>query len=205
MYILGETLLTNSHNIIAASQYANDNYWQRHNIEVLNGIAKRNQRQKKIYLNYQILDTKNAIFNLELMKRYHLAFDEICQKDVYDCADFEFNFQLAHQGLKGDYCEKMLLYHKETDYFKRFKNRAYYRGYLAKYINDQLVDLRSRRFSFWLFKSIKDILQNTKHYFKYIKGPIYKKMCTVLIMELFEHYYVAGYTNNKNTSLQKIS
>lgn len=202
-YVLGKTLLVNPQNIIAASQYATDNWWYKSNIEICNSVGKKIKNQKKKNLNSQILDTKNIILNLKLIKKHGLEFDEMCQKDIYDCADFEFNFQLARNELKGTFCQKMILYHKETDNFKRFKNRAYSRGYLAKYIDDkwqlnnQLVDLKAIKFRSWFIKSITDVIKNSSHYFKYIEGPFYKKILAVLVMELFERYYINGYTANK--------
>ncbi len=182
-YVLGKTLLLNPHNIFALAQYSRDDYWKNYNS--------------------QIFDTKNAILNLDVIKKSKLQFDEKCQKEFYDSADFDFDFALKKAGLKGYFCKRMTLLHKETTNFDRFKKRAYCRGYLAKYLdrkwklNDKLVDLRNRYFYFWLLKAIKDSFKDFKRYSKHMESPLYKKILATFVIKLFERYYVTGYVSNQ--------
>lgn len=185
-YVLGKTLLLNPNNIFALAQYARDDYWKNYNS--------------------QIFDTKNVILDLNIVKGSKLSFDEKCQKEAYDSADFDFDFALKKAMLKGKFCKNMILKHKETSSFNRFKRRAYYRGYLAKYLdrkwklNDKLVDLRTQLFYFWLLKTIKNFLKELKNYSKHIDAPLYKKIAATFVIKLFERYYVSGYVANQETS-----
>jgi glycosyltransferase involved in cell wall biosynthesis len=202
-YVMGKTLLLNPQNIFALSQYVNDNFWRNYTIQVCNSV----NTSVNAYKNLQIFDTKNVIVNLSLMKKFNLKFDEHCQKDAFDNADFDFNFQLNQNNLKGIYCKKMLLSHRETNNFKRYVDRAYYRGYLAKYLNtkwnlsNQLADLRTNKFFPFLWKSIKETLEDPKKYSKYMTASFYKNILVTIVIKIFEFYYIRGYTANRKTNI----
>jgi glycosyltransferase involved in cell wall biosynthesis len=182
-YVLGKTLLLNPQNIIALGQFARDDYWKDYNSK--------------------IFDTKNVIINLNLIKNIKLHFDENCQKDAFDSADFDFDFQLKKSKLKGIFCSEMMLFHKETSNFKRFKYRAYYRGYLARYLNkkwklkDGLVDLRTKNFLFWFLKAVKDFKIDFVNYSEHMQASFYKRLLATFVIKLFERYYIIGYVSNQ--------
>lgn len=179
-YVLGKTLLLNPSNIFALAQYAHDDYWKDYS--------------------GQIFDTKNVVLNLISIKKHGLKFDEKCQKEHYDSADFDFNFQVKKKKLRGAFSKKMLLSHQETDSFSRFIKRAHARGYLAKYLNDkwqlnnQLVDFGQKNLMIWLLKLVKNFPKDYQKYSQHMgKTATIKKIITTLLIRTFEHYYTLGY------------
>lgn len=183
-FIVGQTLLFNPKNIFALAQHARDEYWKRQNSPMF--------------------DTKNVILKLQTIKKYELKFDELCQKESYDSADFDFDFLVKKYSLKGYFCKKMIAHHQETSQFKRFSKRAYYRGFLAKYLdkkwqlNDQLIDLSTSNFIIWLLKLIKNFSLDYQRYSKQMNvSGVFNKVLGVLAIKIFEFYYVLGYVANK--------
>lgn len=183
-FVVGQTLLFNQQNIFALAQHARDEYWKKQNSPMF--------------------DTKNVILNLEKIKKHQLKFDEKCQKEVYDSADFDFDFLAKKYALNGYFCKEMLAHHQETNQFRRFSKRAYFRGYLAKYLNkkwllnNQLVDLSTSNFIIWLLKLVKNYRLDCCRYTKQMNGAsIFKKALAILIIKVFEFYYVSGYVANK--------
>lgn len=184
---LGKTLLLNSKNIFALAQHSRDDYW-------------KNQ-------NSQIFDTKNVILNLLSIRKRKMQFDEKCQREIYDSADFDFDFALKKNNLKGVFCKNMIAHHQETNNLLRFLRRAYFRGYLAKYLDrkwrlqDQLVDLSTHNPIIWLLKLIKNYRLD---YFKYTKNmtgtSVFTKILAVLVIKIFELFYVAGYVANQKNN-----
>ncbi len=185
-FVVGQTKLYNPENLFALAQHTRDEYWKKQNSPMF--------------------DTKNVILNLATIKKHQLMFDEKCQKSVYDSADFDFDFVVKKYKLKGSFCKKMIVYHKETKQFIRFIRRAYYRGYLGKYLDrkwqleDQLVDLSTRNFIIWLLKLIKNYFYDYKRYAqKMSQAPVCNKILANLIIKIFEFCYVSGYVANKKT------
>lgn len=183
-YVLGKTLLLNSQNIFALAQYAHDEYWKNYS--------------------EQIFDTKNVLLNLHVIKKNQLKFDENCQKDQFDSADFDFNFQVKKLKLKGVFAEDMKLLHQETTSFSHFSKRAYARGYLAKYLNDkwqlqnQLVDFGQKNPMIWLLKLVKNFHKDYQKYSIYMNSTsTIKKMAATILIRVFEYYYTKGYEENK--------
>ena len=186
-FILGKTLLLNPNNIFALAQHNRDDYW-------------KNQ-------NSQIFDTKNAILNLASIRKRKLQFDEACQKEAYDSADFDFDFTLKKNGLNGVYCKNMIVRHQETSNLQRFLRRAYFRGYLAKYLDkkwqlqNQLVDLSTHNSIIWLLKLIKNYRLDYSRYTKSMSGvSILTKILAILVIKIFELYYVLGYVANQKNN-----
>lgn len=185
-YVLGKTLLLNPENVIALAQYAHDDYWKEYS--------------------GQIFDTKNVLINLSSIKKAKLKFDENCQKDHYDSADFDFNFQVKKRQLKAAYATKMELYHQETESFARFSQRAYARGYLAKYLNEkwqlanQLVDFRQKNLMIWLLKTIKNFSKDYQKFSPHMgQENFLKKITATLLIRIFDYYYTLGYVANRKT------
>lgn len=182
-YVLGKTLLFNPEDLFALAQFLRDDYWKDYNS--------------------QIFDTKNVILDRFAINKHKLSFDEKCQKEAYDSADFDFDFLLKKTGLDGKFCKSMVLHHKETIDFKRFKRRAFYRGYLAKYLDkkwkldDKLVNLKNKSFIFWILKTVKDFTSDLKKYNKNQKSSLCKKILATFVIKLFERYYVMGYVANR--------
>lgn len=185
-YVLGKTLLLNNENIFALAQYSHDDYWKDYS--------------------GQIFDTKNVLINLNVIKKFQLKFDEKCQKEHYDSADFDFDFQVKKVKLKSAFSRKMKLFHQETESFTRFTKRAYARGYLAKYINDKwqlhdkLVDISQKNLMICLLKTIKNFYREYKHYSQHmVEESLIKKITAILLIKIFEYYYTLGYVANKKT------
>lgn len=183
-FIVGQTLLFNPKNIFALAQHSRDEYWKK--------------------INSPMFDTKNVILNLEIIKKHQLKFDEDCQKEAFDSADFDFDFLVKMHKFKGYFCKEMSAYHQETSQFKRFAKRAYYRGYLAKYLDkkwqlhDQLVDLSTSNFIIWLLKLVKNYRLDYCRYTKeMIAVSTFKKILVIPIIKIFEFYYVSGYVANQ--------
>lgn len=184
-YVLGKTQLFNPENLFALAQHAHDAYWKNYS--------------------KQIFDTKNVLIKLASIKSHQLAFDEKCQKEHYDSADFDFNFQIKQAELRGTFSPYMCLYHQETAQFSRFKKRAFARGFLAKYINDkwqlkdQLVDFDQKNPIMWLLKLIKNYPQDYQKYYPYMSSSVslIKKLTATVLIRVFEYYYTKGYDRNK--------
>lgn len=186
-YVLGQTKLLNKNNIFAIAQHARDAYWKKYNAK--------------------IFDTKNVLLDLRKIKERKLEFDEKCQSDVYDSADFDFDFQLNKCKLKGSICKKMILFHKETSDYKRFIKRAYHRGKLAKYLNkkwqlnNKLICKKDNVFIFWLLRAIKNSYKEYKRYEKEMgRQTLSKKFLATFFIKVFERYYTLGYMANEKTS-----
>jgi len=179
-YVLGKTELFNPQNLFALAQHARDSYWKNYN--------------------HQLFDTKNVIVDANFFKKNNLYFDEKCQSDHYDSADFDFDFLVKKKKLKKAYCSNMIIFHKETNNFSRFKKRAYHRGKLAKYLNDkwelndQLVDLKNRHLMFLILKTLKNFPADYNKYKKYMYSQsILKKIIATWLIKIFEGYYLQGY------------
>lgn len=183
-YVLGKTLLLNPLNIFALAQFAHDDYWKE--------------------FSNQIFDTKNVLLNLLSIRRHALMFDEKCQKDQYDSADFDFNFQVKATKLVGVFAPKMRLKHQEVTSFIRFKKRAIARGFLANYLNkkwqlnDQLVDFGQKNRMIWLLKLIKNFKKDYQKFNRHMgDASVFKKISATLLIRVFDHYYTLGYVEAK--------
>lgn len=179
-YVLGKTELSNPQNLFALAQHARDSYWKNYN--------------------QQLFDTKNVIVNAIFFKKYNLYFDEQCQSEHYDSADFDFDFLAKKYRLNKTYCPQMIVFHKETDKFLRFKKRAYHRGKLARYLNDkwqlnnQLVDLRNRHLVLFVLRTFKNFNYDYHRYKNYMYSQtMLKKIFATWLIKIFEGYYLQGY------------
>lgn len=179
-FVLGKTELDNPQNLFALAQHARDSYWKNYN--------------------HQLFDTKNVIVDAKYFKKDNLSFDEKCQSDHYDSADFDFDFLAKKKNLKKTYCSQMIVFHKETDQFSRFTKRAYHRGKLAKYLNDkwqlnhQLVDLRNRHLVLFILRSFKNFNYDYNKYKTYMYSQAtLKKIFATWLIKIFEGYYLQGY------------
>lgn len=179
-FVLGKTELYNPQNLFALAQHARDSYWNDYN--------------------NQLFDTKNVIVNAKYFKKNNLSFDEKCQSDHYDSADFDFDFLAKKKKLKKIYCPQMIIFHKETDKFSRFTKRAYHRGKLAKYLNNkwqlnhQLVDLRNRHLVLFILRAFKNFSSDYNKYKNYMYSQTtFKKLFATWLIKIFEGYYLRGY------------
>lgn len=179
-YVLGETKLFNTENIIALAQHARDAYW------------KKQQ--------YKIFDTKNVLLNLKVISNAKLKFDEKCQSSFYDSADFDFDFQLKKNKINGSFCKEMITHHQETSNYQRFINRAWHRGKLANYltkkwkIKERLINQKDSIFLIWFLRSLKNF---SKEYCRYQEEmgnqSLIKKIIATWLIKIFERYYALGY------------
>ena len=181
--VIGKTHLLNQKNLWALAQHSRDAYWKKYN--------------------HQLFDTKNAVVNLREIRKAKLAFDEDCQYQWYDSADFDFDFQLKKQGWQRTYSPWMIVLHQETSEFDRFRKRAFGRGYLARYLDrkwnlgDTLVDRSTKLYAIWLLKMVKNFLIDWRWYEREMPNEnILNKAIAVVIIKLFERYYIQGYEAN---------
>lgn len=183
-YVLGKTKLINNNNLFALAQHARDNFWKIHH--------------------KQLFDTKNVLLNSSIIKKHQLFFDELCQSNFYDSADYDFDFQLKNKNLKKTYSPKMLVFHKEVSNFKNFKKRAFHRGKLGKYLNNKwklnnnLIDFKDAYTIFFLARSLKNYFNYFKKYRNYLETKSFsKKIIAISLIRVFERYYTVGYVKNQ--------
>jgi glycosyltransferase involved in cell wall biosynthesis len=179
-YVLGNTKLLNKQNIFAIAQHARDSFWKNYN--------------------GQLVDTKNLLIDANFFKNKKLKFDEKCQSLHYDSADFDLDFQVKKEKIKGAYSPTMLVWHEEADSFIRFKNRAFHRGKLAKYLNDKwklhnsLVNLKDKLFLLFLLRAIKIFVKDYQKYEKHMEvNSFFKKIFATCLIKNFERHYLLGY------------
>ncbi len=170
-YVLGKTELFNPQSLLAKAQHQRDAYWKKYN-----GL---------------LFDTKNVLFDLAQIKKANLRFDESCQSSFYDSADFDFDFQVQKNKLKGANCPGMILHHQETTNLRRFLNRAYHRGKLAHYLDrkwqlqGKLSGGRDAMLLWWLARGGKNFARAKKQY--------HTTTLQTLAIRLFDRYYALGY------------
>ncbi len=105
-FVVGKTLLLNQNQYLAKISFRHYSDW--------------------FNLNHP-LDTKNVIFNFQKIRK--LKFDP--QFKMFE--DVDFNQQLIHSGLIGDYNPKMIVHHPEISNLFKLIKKNYYRGqYKAK-------------------------------------------------------------------------
>jgi len=187
VFVLGNSLLLNTNNIFANAQFSRDTYWR------IEGFKKSPRSSKEVF------DTKNVILDISELKKKKIKFDENCQIGFYDIADFDMGLQLAKFNSLGSYCQEMKLYHEETGRFFRFINRAFARGKLIHFLkgkwqlNNDFVNLKDKIFILWLIRLIKHFSKDFDQYSPYINGGLFTKMLTIVLIRVFERFYVLGY------------
>lgn len=192
-YVVGNSLLYNSNNLLAAAQHYRDLYWR-----------KMKLKQTNETMEYHV-DTKNIIIDLGKITRYKLIFDTHCSIGDYDSADLDFGLQLVSKSLRGIYSSKMVLWHEETPRFTRYLSRAYFRGKIAGYLNakwklgHRLVNLYEASFSKWGKECVKHFARDQKRYTRQKKLSILKKFMITIFIKFYERFYLLGYLDYLRT------
>lgn len=190
-YVCGKTNLYNNNNTLALAQHTRDSYWY------LKKLKNKNVTTQEHF------DTKNVVFDREQILAKGIKFDENCSFGQFDSADFDFGIQLARNSLKGLYISSMKLMHEETNNLQRFILRGYFRGKIARYINEKwnfankLVDMSERNVLIWLLKTIKKFPLYLNRYTKNLNISIFRKILLVCLIRSYEGAYLAGYISYK--------
>ncbi len=75
-------------------------------------------------VNYEVLDSRNIIYNNMQLKKDSITFDSAF---THGAEDSDLGMQIAHNGLEAVYDNRMIIYHKEPTTYKdyRYKKQRY--------------------------------------------------------------------------------
>ncbi len=186
-FVVGNTKLLNTENIIAIAQHQRDTYWRQHKLQQYSHPTSHH------------VDTKNIILNTQILKKYKIKFDENCVIGPYDSADFDLGLQLENKRIKGVYNKKMVLYHEETPTIIRFVKRAYARGKIASYLNRKwqlqniLVNDRHQSILMRTKSFLKNFKKEINMYTKNLSISFPQKIYITVFIKLYEFWYLLGY------------
>jgi glycosyltransferase involved in cell wall biosynthesis len=184
-YIIGKTKLANPEKIIAKAQFYHYKQWLRTKIDP---ITKQLDRLS--------LDTKNVIFNLMILRKHKLKFDEQFNlSKIGGGEDVDIGMQLYQLGYKGCYAEKMVLKHQELDRLLPYIIKAFKRGrssYLLvnKWrLSNELVDLNQVSLVRWLMHFWERPYDNQK-----IKlTSNWSKVLVHVLSKIYDRAWLEGY------------
>ena len=190
-FLIGNTELYNSKNLIALAQHTRDTYWRK-KLLLRNSLVTEHH-----------FDTKNAALNLEKIKDAGLKFDVKCSDGDFDSGDFDFGFQLKDKNLRGKIVKKMTISHEETSGLVRFLKRAYSRGRIASYIkkkwalNDDFTNVKEKKMSQWIEHLRYNFGKEMKMYTKDLSVSGVNKFIITLLIKAYERAYFYGYISKR--------
>lgn len=192
-YVVGETKLLNNESYIARTRFFYYKHWFKTNIEM---------QSKRI--NGQGLDTKNVIFDTEVLKKFQIKFDlRYAETSIGGGEDIDIGLQLKKQNLRGYYVQKMWLQHREPDKIWQLLSKAYWCGRAScllsqkwkleeKYIDKQ-NDWRIWWEDFWLQPYTNKIFKNKFDF---------KKLWSHLLIKLYDRIWIEGYTDQRSMKVK---
>lgn len=149
--IVGQSETYFSKNIVSVLSFIVDSYWKLNRIE-----------GNKI-LDYEILDTKNIVYNKVWLNKNKLQFNEkLAKYFLGTCEDIDLGLSLFAKGGVAFYSAKMRVFHKDPTDLKKFFSKYFY----AKKAYDCNIWKKHKR---------KEILSFTKKE-RVRLYPLYKKL-----------------------------
>ncbi len=183
-YMLGRTELMNKDSLVAKARFYHYQQWF---------LAKP-----------QGLDTKNVIFDFEILKKHKLKFDNRFNKtSIGGGEDSDMGLQLDRLGLSGGYHRKMVLKHKEPEKVLALVKKAYWSGrayYLLskkwqlkdQVINDFRINWKTWLDDFWLKPhSNKELKKRTNC----------RSLVFHVLVKIYDRAWIEGYLKQEKLDL----
>jgi len=185
-YVVGKTLLYNKHSIPARAHYFIYSYWFHRKID----IVTNRHRPKN-------LDTKNVVFKSAVFKTYELRFDSRFNiNPIGGGEDVDLSLALDQIELHGYYAPKMIVSHEEVDTFKKFFQKAYFRGRSSFLVHEKwkdsgyvILDPSKRNLLRWLM-GLRKLPQD---YREIGDGSAINKLQVLFLVKLYDRVHLRGF------------
>lgn len=183
-YVLGKTELLNKNSMVAQARFYYYKHWFK---------SQFNFNRKKV--SSKSLDTKNVIFDFEMINKKKVRFDErFAVTSIGGGEDMDMDLQLEKLNLNGGYVEKMKLKHQEPERIKILIKKAYWSG-RASYLLAKKWQLESEFESeqfdwkvwwnnFWIKPYVNKELK---------KKTDIKKLWFHVLIKLYDRAWIQGY------------
>lgn len=188
-YVVGKTKLENPGNLVAEAQFYHYQQWF---------LTKLNKKTKQIKA--QNLDTKNIIFNMKILNKHKLKFDEMYSlTSIGGGEDVDMGLQIDKLGFNGFYVNKMILKHSEVESFFNFLKKAFYRGrssylLISKWqLKDQVVDVNRVNWYRWL-RAFWLVPYDNKRISRKINM---KRKLIHVLTKIYDRAWIQGYLNQE--------
>lgn len=191
-YIVGETSLLNPTSAVAQARFYHSQNWFKSKID-----PKTNK------IDPQGLDTKNIIFDLDVLRKHNLEFDKrYSLVSIGGGEDIDMGLQLNLVGLSGVYVKQMKLRHKEQSSLRGLIKKGYWSGRasyllvdkwkLKNMVDKYRADLKIWLEDFWLKPYTNQLLS---------KKTRLKAKLVHILTKCYDRAWIKGYLKQKKLNL----